>query len=357
MISFAPTEEQRLVCDIAADFAAKTLAPSARAADEDQRFPSALLDSIWSLGLVANIASDPSALTQQPTLTNVQALERLAEGDATAAMAVASPLGFAKAIAEQGSERQRHELLPLFADELFRAAAVAYSDARGAEAATARATASGYAISARKALVPFASRCGHFLVTANLDGRPEAFIVPADTPGVAIAPPRPTLGLRALEMADVTFANVALPRSARLGEDSGCDVSRILDSARTALSAIMTGLSGAVFNYARPYTQERIVHGEPIARKQSVAFKLADMHIEIDAMRWMTWKAADQIDKGGDARRSAALARRYCGARVMTIADEGVQIFGGHGFVRDMPLEMWLRNARALSVLDGMVGA
>ncbi len=357
MISFAPTEEQRLVCDIAAEFATKTLAPAARAADESRRFPEDLLDSVWRFGLVANLADDPAALSQQPTLTNVQALERLAEGDAAAATAIAGPLGFVKALAEQGSQRQKEKWLSSFAGDAFRAATVAHCDARDAAPASARLTASGYEISARKALVPFAARCDVFLVTAQCEGRTEAYIIPRDTPGVAVAPAIPTLGLRALEMAEVSFGNVVLPHNARLGEERGCDVARILDSARAALGAIMTGLASSVFKYTLPYTQERVVHGEPIARKQSVAFKLSDMHIEIDAMRWMTWKAADEIDKGCSARRSAALARRYCASRVMTIADEGVQMFGGHGFVRDMPLEMWLRNARALSVLDGMVGA
>ena len=357
MISFAPTDEQRLVCDIAAEFAARTLAPAARGADEGQRFSQELLDRIWALGLVINIASDPAALDQQPALLNVQALERLAEGDATAAMALAGPLGFVKAVAEQGSERQKEQLLPRFAGDAFCAAAIAHGDAMSAGPANASATQSGYAITGRKALVPFADRCSHFLVTAVCEGRPEAFLVPRNTLGVSVAPPCATLGLRAIELADVTFANVEVPLHARLGEERGCDVARIVDSSRAAISAILTGLSGAVFKYAQPYTQERVVHGEPIARKQSVAFKLADMHIEIEAMRWMTWKAADELDKGKSARRSAALARRYCATRAMSIADEGVQLFGGHGFVRDLPLEMWLRNARALSVLDGLVGA
>ncbi|HMN72815.1 MAG TPA: acyl-CoA dehydrogenase family protein [Rhodoblastus sp.] len=356
MISFAPTEEQRLVCDIAAEFAAKTLAPAARAADEGQRFSGDVLDRAWALGLISNLAADEDALKSQPALLNVQALEQLAHGDAAVAMALAGPLGFVKAIAEKGSDRQK-ELLQRFAGDIFCAAAVAHSDVRGGPEAVAQKTSDGYELSACKSLVPFAARCDNFLVTALCDSAPEAFIVSRGMPGVSVDPPCPTLGLRALEMADVRFDRVLLPRHARLGEDNGSDVSRIVDGARTALSAILTGLSSAVFTYALPYTQERVVHGEPIARKQSVAFKLADMHLEIEAMRWMTWKAADELDKGRSARKSASLARRYCASRAMTIADEGVQIFGGHGFVRDMPLEMWFRNARALSVLDGLVGA
>lgn len=357
MISFTPTHEQRLVSDIALSLAKGDLAPAARAADESQRLDGDALDRIWALGLATNLIADPDAISQQPTLLNVQALEQLAGGDATAAMAMAASLGFVRNIVEQGSERQKDALLAEFSGDRFCAAAVAHTDARGAAPAVVRTTSRGFELDGRKSLVPLAARCGHFLVTALHDGRPGAFLVSRDTPGLSIAPRRPTLGLRALEMADVVFENAILPPGSRLGEDRGCDVDRIVDLARVAISAILTGLSGAVYRYALPYTQQRVVHGEPIARKQSVAFKLAEMHTEIEAMRWMTWKAADELDKGRAARRSAMLAHRYCGMRAMAIADEGVQLFGGHGFVRDLPLEMWLRNARALSVLDGLVGA
>ena len=138
---------------------------------------------------------------------------------------------------------------------------------------------------------------------------------------------------------------------------SGADVQRIVDLSRVALSAIMCGLSRAVFDVTLPYAKERVVHGEAIARMQSVAFKLANMHIAIEAARWMALSAAVELDDAKTATRRARLAQLYAAKVAMQIADEGVQIFGGHGFVRDLPLEMWYRNARSLSVLDGLVGA
>ncbi len=158
-------------------------------------------------------------------------------------------------------------------------------------------------------------------------------------------------------MADVALDSVSVVDSARLGEDAVVDVQRIVDQSRVALSAILSGLSRAIFDAALPYTKERVVHGQAIAKKQSVAFKLADMHIAIEAMRWMGLRAATELDAKQPATRSARLAQVYASNAAMRIADEGVQIFGGHGFVRDLPLEMWYRNARSLSVLDGLVGA
>jgi alkylation response protein AidB-like acyl-CoA dehydrogenase len=157
-------------------------------------------------------------------------------------------------------------------------------------------------------------------------------------------------------MANVSFKDVELSANARLGESSGCDVDRIIDSARTALSAIMTGTSRAVMEFVMPYVKERVVHGDALAKKQTIAFRLADMRIETDAMRWMTWKAASILEKGGDATRQAQLASTYTGEQAMWIADEGVQMLGGHGFLRDNPVEMWYRDTRTVSVLEGAVG-
>jgi alkylation response protein AidB-like acyl-CoA dehydrogenase len=193
-------------------------------------------------------------------------------------------------------------------------------------------------------------------VVAQCDGMPDAFIVDRNSKGVAIGEKKPNIGLRALEMATVTFNDVELSASARLGESAGCDVQRIIDSARTALSAIMTGTSRAVMEFVMPYLKERVVHGDALAKKQTIAFRLADMRIETDAMRWMTWKAASILEKGGDATRQAQLAYTYTGEQAMWIADEGVQMLGGHGFLRDNPVEMWYRDTRTVSMLEGAIG-
>jgi alkylation response protein AidB-like acyl-CoA dehydrogenase len=157
-------------------------------------------------------------------------------------------------------------------------------------------------------------------------------------------------------MADVEFDGVLVPATMRLGEHNGCDVQRIVDAARTGIAAILTGMSRGVLEYCVPYLKERVVHGVPLARKQVIAFRLADMHIEVEAMRWMSWRAASELESKRPATRSAQLAYTYAATQAMSIADEGVQAFGGHGFVRAHPIEMWYRNARSLSVLEGVGG-
>ena len=117
----------------------------------------------------------------------------------------------------------------------------------------------------------------------------------------------------------------------------------------------MNGVARAVLEYCVPYAKERVAFGEAIARKQSIAFRLAEMQMEVESMRWMIWKAASELERGLDATRSTHLARAYATEKSMWIADHGVQVLGGHGFIREHPVEMWYRNVRTLSVLEGLV--
>lgn len=361
MISFALSEEQEIACSAVREFARTELAPAARAIDEAGALSATALHSVWRLGIVQTVADGAELLPEQPTVLNTLLLEELAYGDAAIAVALAAPLGFVKAIAEQGSPRQKQDHLPLFAGESPRLAAIAHLDAgwfQGVGKPTrAERAADGYRLLGVKALIPLAAQCSQFLVVAECERALAAFVVAADSDGVKIAASKGTLGLRALAMADVTFENVLVPGTARLGEAEGADVQRIVDLSRVALSAILSGLARAVYDYALPYTKARVVHGEAIAKKQAVAFKLADMHIATQAMRWMGLRAAAELDIARTATRNARLAQRYAADQGMRIADEGVQLFGGHGFVRDLPLEMWYRHARSLSVLDGLIGA
>ncbi|MFP8873589.1 MAG: acyl-CoA dehydrogenase family protein, partial [Myxococcota bacterium] len=102
-----------------------------------------------------------------------------------------------------------------------------------------------------------------------------------------------------------------------------------------------------------PYTKDRVAFDEPISKKQAIAFRLSEMHIECEAMRNLVWKAANTLEQGGDATRDARLARSYVNEKAVWVADNGIQILGGHGFIREHPVEMWFRHARTLSVLEG----
>jgi alkylation response protein AidB-like acyl-CoA dehydrogenase len=198
-------------------------------------------------------------------------------------------------------------------------------------------------------------RASHFLVTARNNGGLDAFIVDRKSEGLTVSENELNLGLRALPTAKLELERVEVSAADRLGGEDGCEAQRLLDASRIALAAVMVGLSRAVLEHAVPYAKERRAFDQAIAQKQGIAFKLADMHIETEATRWLVWKAASQLEQGLSATRAAHFARSYAADQSMWIADQGVQILGGHGYVRDNPVEMWFRNARTLGVLEGTI--
>jgi alkylation response protein AidB-like acyl-CoA dehydrogenase len=241
MISFALSEEQEIARAAVAEFARVELTPAARGADEAAAFSESLI-ATWGLGLVRTVAEARAAPVEQPTVMNALLLEEVAYGDSSVAV---GPLGFAKAIAEQGSDAQQREWLPFHARDEPRFAAIAHRDAgwfQGAGKSTrAQRVAGGWRLEGAKALIPLATRCCHFPMTAECEGARAALIVSAAQSEVRIAPAKGTLGLRALEMADVAFENVFVADGARLGESAGADVQRIIDLSRVALGAILGG--------------------------------------------------------------------------------------------------------------------
>lgn len=361
MISFELTEEQKLAQSMVRELAGSSLRLAARDADEHAAIPASILKEIWATGIVqSQAATDADGGSRSATL-NALLLEELAVADAAFAIVVAAPIGFASAIVAHGSSEQKKNLLPLFTGEKYHCACVVIMEPDflfdvSALRTSAVKTPGGYRLSGIKAMVPLADQCSHFLVIAACEGTLDAFIVDRQAKGVTVSAEKPNLGLRALQMANVSFANVELESGARLGGAARCDVQGIIDSARTALAAIMAGISRAVFEFVVPYTKERVVHGDALAKKQVIAFRLADMRIETDAMRWMTWKAASILEHGENATRQAQLAYTYAVEQAMWIADEGVQMLGGHGYLRDNPVEMWYRDARTVSVMEGAVG-
>jgi alkylation response protein AidB-like acyl-CoA dehydrogenase len=362
VISFQLSEEQEVAREALRGFARDAMRKIARACDEESKIPEEFLAQVAELGLVSTQIPEAFGGGGEPRspVTHALVLEELAWGDPALALAALAPAGFAHAILDQGSEEQRQRLLPAFCEAGYRAAALAVNEpAAGFDPRRPRTQASRrgdrYRLSGRKCLVPMADRASHFLVLASCDGAPEAFLVARDAPGLSLSAPEKTLGLRALPTRGLELDGVEVGLEDRLGGAAGCDVQRLLDRSRAALAAVMVGLARAVLEYAIPYAKERHAFGEAIARKQAIAFRLADMHVETEASRWLTWKAASQLERGVDATRAAHLAQRYAAEQCLWIADQGLQVLGGHGYIREHPVEMWYRGARTLGVLEGML--
>ena len=192
------------------------------------------------------------------------------------------------------------------------------------------------------------------LVYAELEGATQAFLVRKDSPGLRVVERERNLGLHALPSFRVELEGCAVPAGQRLGGEAGCDFGLLLGASRVALAALAVGVARAAYDYSLEYAKERTAFGEPIARRQVIAFMLAEMATEVESARLMAWEAAWRLDRGGDATREAALAKNFADDMALAVTDRAVQILGGHGYIRDHPVEMWLRNARGFAVLEGL---
>jgi acyl-CoA dehydrogenase len=366
MISFGPTEEQELIQQTVHAFAESEMRERARPCDEKHELPDEFLQKSWELGLVAGAIPEAyggGGIGRSP-VTNALVLEELAWGDVPLAAAAMTPALFVQPLLDFGTDEQKKTFLPLFAGSRFHAASLAILEPTFSfEVSNLRTLAekkgSGFSLSGKKRLVPLASTASHLLVVARgaRDGVAglEAFIVPRDAKGLTIAPePEKTLGFQCVPRFSVDLDRVEVSAEARLGGDRGIDGARLLAMLRTASAALGLGLARGVYELALPYAKERVAFGQPIAQKQVIAFMLAEMQIEVSSMRHLVWKAASLLEHGVDASRAATLALCYVNREVMKLADNGLQIFGGHGYIREYPVEMWYRNARALTVTESV---
>ena len=161
--------------------------------------------------------------------------------------------------------------------------------------------------------------------------------------------------MNALPLYTVKLEAVRVPKANRLGGDAGHDFTPLLASQRLANAALAVGVARAAFEFARDYAKEREAFGVKIAQKQAIAFMLAEMATEIEASRLLTWEAAWKLDTGKEDYPVAAfLASTGAADMAMTVTDRAVQILGGYGYIREFPVEMWMRNGRGFSTITGL---
>jgi alkylation response protein AidB-like acyl-CoA dehydrogenase len=356
------TDEQRMNRDSVRRFAAAEMRQQALSADRVRVTPAGFLDRSLELGL--SLLPIPEHLggagMQRSPIANTLNAEDLAAGDMGMALAALSPLAVVNTLLDAGTGAQQERWLPAFCSERFFAATIALMEPRALFdphhcATTARRDGDGYRINGTKTLVPLGIDAELIVLVAMVEGEgPAAFLVDTQAVGLTRTPER-HMGLATVQMARLSAVDVIVPRAARLDPER-FDLERLLDLSRVGLCALATGCCQAVLDYVRNYVNERIAFGEPISHRQAVAFKVADMATELDAMRLMTWRAAARAERGLPFHEQAVLARTFCAKHAMQIGTDGVQLLGGHGFCREHPVEMWYRNLRAVGILEGVAG-
>ncbi len=362
MVSFEPSEEQQMLVATVGKFAGNDLRPASREAEESRELSQKLVGKGWELGVLqASIPELYGGFGEHSAVTGVLAFEELAFGDLAGALAVMTPSLFAIPILLVGSDEQKKAYLPGIVQDKWRpytAALIEYAfdfDANDLRTGAER-VGDEYILNGEKAFVPFAKDADAILVYAKCEGRTQCFIVTKNAAGLSIHDEREKLmGLNALPLYRIKLDKVRVPLTNRLGGALGHDFEPVLASTKLASAAAAIGVARAAFEYSRDYAKEREAFGVKIAQKQAVAFMLAEMCTEIEAIRLLTWEAAWKLDQGKqDAFTQVYLAATGAADMVMMVTDRAVQILGGHGYIRDNPVEMWMRNGRGFAMLTGL---
>lgn len=361
MYSFKPTEEQQMLIDVAKRYAENDLRAASHEAEESGELPDKLIAKGWELGVLqASVPAEYGGFGERSAVTSVLAAEELAWGDLAGAVAVMTPSLFAMPILLAGSEEQKKEYLPKVVEgdwQPYTAALIepAFDFDPNELDTVAKVKGKEYVLNGKKGFVPYAADSEFMIVYANLDGTTQGFIVPKDSEGVTIGEREKLMGINALPNYSMHLDNVTVPLANRLGGEDRHDFSKLWASMQVTMAALGVGLSQASFEYSRDYAKERVVLGSEIAKKQSIAFFLAEMATEIEAIRLLAWEAAWMLDNNiEDAAHVAYLALQGAIDMSMMVTDRGVQILGGHGYIREHPVELWMRNGRGIAAMSGM---
>jgi alkylation response protein AidB-like acyl-CoA dehydrogenase len=357
-----PTEDQQMIVGVVKEFANEVLRPGAADAEAATDTPKEVLTQTGDFGLtLLNIPESLGGLSEdRSAVTGVLVAEALAEGDMGQAVACLAPAAVATAISLWGSDAQQQTYLPAFAGGDVPAAALAVAEPRPLFdpfdlETTAEANDDGFVLNGIKSGVVRGSEAELFVVAVELDGGgPMLVLVESSTPGVTIEAD-PSMGLRAAGLTRLVLDDVQISADAVLGDGSADDYRECIRLSRLGWAALALGTGRAVLDYVSAYVKTREAFGEPISHRQAVAFMVANIAIELEGMRLVTLKAASRAEQGLDFSREVALARRLTSEYGMKIGTDGVQLLGGHGFVKEHPVERWYRDLRAVGLMEGAV--
>jgi alkylation response protein AidB-like acyl-CoA dehydrogenase len=370
MIGFAPTEDQKLIVDSVAQFARTTLRPKIRDFEKARSIDASVRKTAHDLGL--GLIAIPEALggSGLGMTTAVLVEEELAWGDPAAPFSFGAG-AFAFAVSELGTKEQASKWLAPFADAAGadRVGAVAWGEKRSPTGrdglvTTATKDGAGYRLKGEKSYVINADRADTFIVFAEVEPAAGwrgvgAFLVKRDAAGVSVTARSTTLGLDAVSFGGVTLSDVRVDESDRLtgGADFTAALVRFFAKSALIVAARATGLARAAFEVTREYCETRRAFGKPIGHFQAVAFTVADRAMDVDASRALVWRAAaswDAFAAGTGAESDALLHTAYAVSfaleAAMRCGDDGVQLHGGAGFIRDYPVEKWMRDAKQLQL-------
>ncbi|MHB9863117.1 acyl-CoA dehydrogenase family protein [Streptomyces sp. YIM S03343] len=358
-----PTDEARDLIALVRDIARREIAPGAAAQEEAGYFPRELFTFLSGAGLLGLPYDTRYGGGGQPYEVYLQVLEELAAARLTVGLGISVHTLACHALAEYGTEEQRAARLPAMLGGGLLGAYCLSEPASGSDAAALRTRAvredDGWTITGTKAWITHGGIADFCTVMARTgEEGPRgitAFLVPGDAEGLHPAPPERKMGLKGSPTAQLHFDAVHVPDAGRIGDEGqGFAIALAsLDSGRLGIAACATGLAQAALDEAVRFATGRQQFGRPIAGFQGLRFMLADMATQIEAGRALYLAAARLRDTGRPFARQAAMAKLHCTDTAMRVTTDAVQILGGYGYTADFPVERYMREAKALQIVEG----
>ena len=364
-MNFSLSDDQKLVLKTAQDFAKYEVLPKAAEIDANHRFPKELVARMAELGFMGIAVPEELGGSGLDAVTYVLVLEEISRACASTGviMSVNNSL-VCDPIWKFGNAEQHDKWLrPLASGKLLGCFALSEPEA-GSDAAAQKTTATlhgdEWVIQGVKNWItngPVADVCVLFTMNDVSKGHKgiTAFILPMDAKGVRTGPPDKKLGIRGSQSCQIFLDEVRLPKSHLLGEvGQGFKVAMsTLDGGRIGIAAQALGIGRAALEDALAYSKERKTFGKPIGQHQAIQWKLADMAVELDAARLLTFRAAALKDAGARYSMEAAMAKLYASEAANRAAKDAIQIFGGNGYVEDFPVERHYRDAKITEIYEG----
>jgi acyl-CoA dehydrogenase len=365
-VSFALTDDQKALRELAREFAEKEIRPRAAEYDEHSTHPAGVVAKAHELGLMNLHVPEEYGGLGLGTFDGALIGEELSWGCAGMAVSiVANGLGAAPVIIAGTDDQKQRWLAPLVDAPLLCSFGLTEPDA-GSDVARMKSTAERrggeYVLSGSKM---FITNAGHaawtvvFAVTDKSRGHRglSAFVVPMDAAGVTIEKHLDKMGQRSTDTSAFALIDVVVPAANRLGEEGdGFKIAmQTLDGTRPGTAIGAVGVARAAFEYASDYAKERVTFDQPIAMHQGINFMIADMATKIEAARLLTWQAAWMLDAGWGRKATlySSMAKRFAADTAMEVTTDAVQIFGGYGYIKEYPVEKLMRDAKLFQIYEG----
>lgn len=373
MVSFALSDEERLIQQTAHEFAKKEIRPVAHEYDEREEVPYDLIKKAAAIGF--GVSAEGGILDTSSSLVPSIVAEELSWGCAGIALAINSTGLAAAAIAATASQDQRERWMPAISSDAntVRLGAMCLTEPdAGSDVANIQTTATRdgdeYVLNGEKQFITNGNIADLHVVFATEDrskgwGGISAFVVPKGTSGLEEGTTWKKMGIRASHTANVVFNDCRIPAEYKLGGPSKSGGSAgpgamgalmTLERTRPVVGAYAVGIGRAAYEYALDYAKQRVQFGKPIIKNQGIGFMLADMAMSVDSARMMVWRAAWMAGANVPyLQAEGSMAKCFASDMAMKVTVDAVQVLGGQGYMREHPVEKWVRDAKIFQIFEG----